>query len=291
MTNATKTIVLIHGLWMTPRSWEPFKDYYERKGYQVLAPAWPRLHGEVEAIRRDPSALAGLGLLEIFEHYDKFVRTLPEPPILIGHSFGGLTVQVLLDRGLGAAGVSIDGTAPKGILPLPWSVIRAANPVLSNPFNYRGTVDLTFPQFQYTFANTMTEADARAAYERQAIPGPGRPVFQSALGNLTPGAATTVNHLNDNRAPLLLIAGGSDHLVPPILNQVNYKKYGKSRAVTAYKEFPGRSHLIVAQEGWEEVATYALDWAETIVRSTTPMASGDSGWMNDEQLVASGGLR
>ena len=273
MKNETKTIVLIHGLWMTPRSWEPFRRFYVEQGYEVLAPAWPRLHGEVEDVRRDPSALAGLGLLEIFEHYDKFVRTLPEPPILIGHSFGGLTVQVLLDRGLGAAGVSIDGTAPKGILPLPFSVIRAANPVLFNPFNYWGTVALSFEQFRYTFANTMTEADARAAYERNAVPGPGRPVFQSALGNLTPGAATTLNHRNGDRAPLLLIAGGSDHLVPPILNQVNYKKYGKSRAVTAYKEFPGRSHLIVAQEGWEEVAAYALDWAQTAVRKAAPAFS------------------
>ena len=270
MKNEIKTIVLIHGLWMTPRSWEPFRHFYEERGYEVLAPAWPRLHGEVEEIRRDPSALAGLGLLEIFEHYDKFVRTLPEPPILIGHSFGGLAVQVLLDRGLGAAGVSIDGTAPKGILPLPFSVIRAANPVLSNPFNYGRTVALTFEQFRYTFANTMTEADARAAYEQQAVPGPGRPVFQSALGNLTPGAATMVNHLNDYRAPLLLIAGGSDHLVPPILNQVNFKKYGKSRAVTDYKEFPGRSHLIVAQEGWEEVAAYALNWVQAAIRNAAP---------------------
>lgn len=271
MNQPNKTIVLIHGLWVTPRSWESFQGFYEARGYQVFAPPWPRLHGEVEDIRADPSALAGLGLLEIFEHYAKFVRTLDEPPILIGHSFGGLAVQVLLDRGLGAAGVSIDGTPPKGILPLPWSVIRSANPVLSNPLNYWRAVSLTFEQFRYAFANTMTEADARAAYERNAIPGPGRAVFQSALGNLTPNAATTVNHLNAERAPLLLIAGGSDHLVPPVLNRVNHAKYQKSRAVTDYKEFPNRSHLIIAQEGWEEVAQYALDWAEAAVHTADPL--------------------
>ena len=273
MIEPTKTIVLIHGLWVTPRTWEPFQRFYEARGYRVFAPAWPRIHGEVEDIRRDPSALAGLGLLEIFEHYAKFVRTLDEPPILIGHSFGGLTVQVLLDRGLGAAGVSIDGTPPRGILPLPWSVIRSANPVLSNPLNYWRTVMLSFEQFRYTFANTMTEADAREAYERQAIPGPGRTVFQSALGNLTPNAATTINRRNDDRAPLLLIAGGSDHLVPPVLNRVNHVKYQQSRAVTDYKEFPNRSHLIIAQEGWQDVAQHALDWAETAVPHRRPIAS------------------
>jgi pimeloyl-ACP methyl ester carboxylesterase len=270
MKTETKTIVLIHGLWMTPRSWEYFRNFYEEKGFQVFAPAWPRLRGEVEEIRRDPSALAGLGLLEVFEHYEKFVLSLDEAPILIGHSFGGLAVQVLLDRGLGAAGVSIDGTPPKGILPLPFSVIKAANPVLSNPFNYWRTVALTFEQFRYTFAHTMPEPDARAAYARNAIPAPGRTVFQSAFGNLTPHAATTVNHLNNHRAPLLLIAGGSDHLVPPILNRINHQKYAKSRAVTEYKEFPGRSHLIVAQDGWEEVAAFALDWAQAAIRQAAP---------------------
>src|SRR3954471_8743169 len=137
MNNGSKTIVLIHGLWMTPRSWDGFRCLFEDRGCQVLTPAWPRMAGEVEAIRNDPAALAGLGLREIADHYDKVIRSLGEPPILIGHSMGGLIVQILLDRGLGAAGVSIDGTAPKGVFRLPFSVIRAANPVLSNPLNYR----------------------------------------------------------------------------------------------------------------------------------------------------------
>src|SRR3954464_14067832 len=115
MHDKTETIVLIHGLWMTPRSWEFFRSFYESRGYNVLAPAWPRMGREVEDLRRDPSALAGLGLREIVDHYARIVQALPRPPILIGHSIGGLVVQLLVDRGLGRAGVAIDSATPKGV--------------------------------------------------------------------------------------------------------------------------------------------------------------------------------
>ena len=262
MHQTTKTIVLIHGLWMTPLSWDLFRKFYEAQGYRVFTPAWSRLQGEVEDIRRNPSALAGLGITEVVDHYEKFVRALEEPPILVGHSFGGLIVQILLDRGLGAAGVAIDSATPKGIWKLPFSAIKSVNPVLSNPFNYNRTVTLTFEQFKYAFANTMSETEARSAYEQNAIPGPGRPIFQAALANFNPWAATKVNYRNHHRSPLLLIAGTQDHLVPAVQNRINYQKYAHSNALTDYKEFPYRSHMIVAQEGWQEVAEYALSWAQ-----------------------------
>jgi pimeloyl-ACP methyl ester carboxylesterase len=260
----SNTIVLIHGLWLTPRSWELFSGLYEKRGCRVLAPAWPRMKGEVEEIRRDPSALAGLGVVEIADHYEEVLRGLGEPPILMGHSFGGLIVQILLDRGLGRAGVAIDSAAPKGVFRLPFSAIRAASPVLSNPASYWGTVALTFAQFRYGFANAMTEETARAAYERYAIPGPGRPIFQAATANLHAAAATKVNYLNHDRAPLLLIAGSEDHQAPASMNRSNYRKYSRSRALTELRELAGRSHLIIAQEGWQEVAEYALTWTQTL---------------------------
>ena len=240
MNHATKTIVLIHGLWMTPRSWDLFREFYQTQGYRVFAPAWPHMDREVEAIRRDPSALAGLGITEVVEHYAKFIQSLDEPPILIGHSFGGLIVQLLLDRGLGAAGVAIDSATPKGIWKLPFSAIVSVSPVLLNPLNYWRTVALTFKQFKSAFANTMPETEARAAYDRDAIPGPGRPVFQVALANFNPWAATKVNYRNHRRSPLLLVGGTQDRLVPAVQNRINYQKYARSRAITDYKEFPHR---------------------------------------------------
>jgi pimeloyl-ACP methyl ester carboxylesterase len=257
-----KTIVLIHGLWLTPKSWDSFREHYQAQGYKVLTPAWPGLQGGVEEIRRDPSGIAGLGVQEIADYYERYIRGLDEAPILIGHSFGGLIVQILLDRGLGVAGVAIDSVAPQGVLHLPLAMLKSASPVLSNPFNYLTTVQLTFEQFRYAFANNLSEEEALRFYEEQTIPGPGRPIFQVALANLTPGAVTRVNYHNAYRAPLLLIAGSDDHQVPPSLNRSNFKKYARSEAVTAFKEFEHRTHLIVAEEGWQEVADYAIHWAE-----------------------------
>ena len=256
------SIVLIHGLWMTPHSWKPFVKYYEALGYRVAAPAWPRLKGSIEDLRREPSVLAGLGVLEIADHYDRFIRAMPEAPIVIGHSFGGLIAQILLDRGLGAAGVAIDATAPKGVFRLPFSQIKAASPVLSHPLSYNSTVMPTFDQFHYAFANTLSERDARNIYEQEVIPGPGRPLFQAALANFTPHAATTIDFRNSDRSPLLLINGSRDNLVPESVNRSTHRKYARSGAITEYKQFEARSHLIVAEPGWEEVAQFAVSWAE-----------------------------
>jgi pimeloyl-ACP methyl ester carboxylesterase len=262
MNDKKTTIVLIHGLWLTPRSWESFRAFYEERGYDVLTPAWPRIHGEVEDIRRDPSALAGLGVLEIADHYEDLIDAHNEPPIIMGHSFGGLIVQILLDRGLGAAGVAIDPAAPKGVFRLPFSALKAASGVLSNPANYWRVPPFTFEQFRYAFGNNVSEEQARKFYDRYAIPGPGRPLFQVASANLNPHAATKVDYGNDERAPLLLIAGSEDNQVPVSMVRENFKRYARSSAITEFKEFPKRSHLIAIQDGWQEVAEYALSWAQ-----------------------------
>jgi pimeloyl-ACP methyl ester carboxylesterase len=273
MAPKSNTIVLIHGAWVTPRSWDPFRGFYERRGYRVLTPPWPRLEGEVEEIRRDPSAMVGLGVKEIVDGYEQIVRLLDEPPILMGHSFGGLFVQMLLDRGLGAAGVAIDSAQPKGVLRLPFSQIRALSPVLLNPWNVKRAVSFNFDQFRYAFANTMTEREAREAFQLNAIPAPGRIVFQTGLANLNPRAATKVDYRNDSRVPLLLIAGGEDHIVPASVNRSNFRKYRRSTATTDFAEFPGRSHLTIVQAGWEEVAEYALSWAQKHVGLGTSASS------------------
>lgn len=257
----TETIILIHGLWETPRAWEAFRALYERCGHRVLAPPWPRLGEEVETIRADPSPLAGLGIAEIVDHYDGYVRALKRRPILMGHSLGGLVVQMLLDRGLGAAGVAIAPAPPKGVLRIPLSTIRSLSAVLLHPASYRGVVVLSFEQYRYAFANTMDERDARAAYERLAIPAPGRPVIQTALANVNLNSTTFVDYENGARAPLLLIVGSSDHLLPPSLVRANYKRQAVSAAVTDIQEFPGRDHLIITEPGWEEVADETLAWA------------------------------
>ena len=263
------TIVLIHGLWMTPRSWEKWVQRYQAQGYRVLAPAWPGLEGEVEAIRRDPARIAGLGLHEVIARYEEVIRGLDEAPIIMGHSFGGAITQILLDRGPGSVGVAIDSAAVKGVLPLPYSTLKSAWPLLRNPANKNKAIALTPRQFQYAFAHTLSEEESDAAYERYHVPGAARVLFQGAFANFNPRAATKINFRNRRRPPLLFIAGDADHIVPPKVNKANVRLYRKSPAVTEYQEFPGRTHFVVGQDGWEDVADYALDWATRHIPTRT----------------------
>jgi alpha-beta hydrolase superfamily lysophospholipase len=268
----TDTIVLIHGLWMSPLSWEHWIERYTRAGYRVLAPAWPGMDASVEQLRNDTTAFAHLGVTEIVDHYASIIDKLDMPPIIMGHSFGGAFTEILLDRGLGAAGVAIDPAPVKGVLRLPLSSLRSGFPVLGNPTNTHKAVMLTPEEFHYSFTNTLTAEQSAAVYERYAVPGPGRILFQAALANFNPHAATRVDFNNDDRAPLLIIGGGVDHVVPATVTQEAAGHYRKSKAVTAYKEFPGRSHYTLGQEGWEAVADYALDWAKQSVRGTAAVA-------------------
>ena len=260
-TTKPDTIVLIHGLWMTALSWEHWVERYTNRGFTVIARSWPGMDGDIEGLRRDPSVVEHLGIGEIVEYYEGIIRELARPPIIMGHSFGGAFTQILLDRGLGAAGVAIDSAPVKGLLALPFSSLKSGFPVLKNPANNHKAVMLTPEEFHYAFTNTLSEAESAKVYARYAVPGPGRVLFQGALANFNPRAATKVDFGNDDRAPLLVIAGGEDHVSPDAINRATAKHQSRSKAITAYKEFPGRSHYTLGQDGWEEVADYALDWA------------------------------
>jgi len=256
-----QTVVLIHGLWMTGRSWEQWVDRYEARGLRVLAPSWPGMNVPIEQLREDTSTIDKLGIEEIVDHYEGILREQPEPPIVMGHSFGGVFTQLLLDRGLGAAGVAIDPGPVQGLLKLAPSTLRSGWPILKNPANRHRAVALTPEEFHYAFTNTMSDEESLAVYERYAVPGPGGVLYQAALANFHPHAATHVERKSDSRAPLLLIGGGEDHIAPASQTRANARLYRHADAVTDYKEFPGRSHYIVGQAGWEEVADYALEWA------------------------------
>jgi pimeloyl-ACP methyl ester carboxylesterase len=262
-------MVLIHGAWLSSRSWESFAEHFTQRGYAVEAPEWPRKHGDVDELRANADELAGLGISEIVDHYDALIRGRDPQPVLVGHSFGGLFVQLLLDRGLGAAGVALDPAPPKGATyALAPTTLKAASPAIAHPSKLRGIVTLTFEEFNYGFTNTWDEADARAAYERYAVPETGRIFFQDGLANFAWSSPAALDYEKPDRAPLLITVGEHDNIVPPKTAQANFKKYAKSGAVTDFVEFPGRPHLLMLGEGSEEVAATVGDWLDRVLAAT-----------------------
>jgi pimeloyl-ACP methyl ester carboxylesterase len=266
------TIVLIHGMWMTPLSWEHWAERYRSQGHTVIAEAWPGLDREPEELRRDPSPLHNLGITDVVDHYDKLIRGLDSPPIVIGHSFGGLFTQLLSDRGLGAANVALGTAAPKGVLKLPLSTLRASWPALRNPFGKSNDVPLTRKQFHWCFTNALSREASDAVYDRYYIPGSARPFFQAGYANFNPNAVTKVDFRNPNRPPLLLATGAEDRIGPPSVNEATWKKQRQAPSASDHKEYPGRCHY-PGQDGWEEVADYLLAWT-TEHADGTAAASG-----------------
>jgi pimeloyl-ACP methyl ester carboxylesterase len=262
MSDATATpdtIVLIHGLWLTPRSWERWIERYASKGYRVLAPAWPGMEGEVEALNADPSRLAKLTIEQIVDHFESIIIDLERSPIIMGHSFGGTFTQVLLDRGVGAAGVGVASATVKGVRDMPLSTIKVAAPGLS-PFKKGEPVPLTSDEFHYAFTNTLSQDDSDRIYKRYHVPTASTVLREYAFANFHREAPTKVDFAREGRAPMLFIGFGEDHLMPPKVVWHNEEKYDDSVSITKYKEFPGRPHF-PSVPGWEEVADYALTWA------------------------------
>ncbi len=254
------TIVLVHGFWVTPRSWEHWITHYEAKGFQVLAPAYPGFDVEVEALNADPTPIEKLKVAEIIDRLEAIIGDLETPPIIIGHSAGGVFTQILLDHGYGAAGVAINSAPTEGVKRIPLSQVRASFPVLKNPANRHKAVGLDLDQWTYAFTNGFSDERSRELWERYHIPASGEVFWGSALANIHPGKDDSwVDYSNDDRAPLLFISGTDDHLMPPSLQRSNAKHY-KSDTITEVVEFAG-PHLLPAIDGWEEIADHALDWA------------------------------
>jgi pimeloyl-ACP methyl ester carboxylesterase len=266
----SETILFIHGGWVTPTCWDPFVSFFEAAGYRCLAPAWPGKDRSVEAIRADPTPLAGLGISEIVEHYDRIARSLDEPPVLVGHSFGGLFVQLLLDRGSAAAGIAIDSAPPKGVFALHPTTLLSLGRVLLIPFGWRKVVRWTFTEFRYAFVHTSGLDEARAIWDSQIVPDTGRPFFESAFSMFDPASPTRVDFANPNRAPLLFISGEKDRAMPPAVVRAMFRAHQASPARTEFRSIPGRTHWLIAQDGWQEVAQVCTDWIASLRATQSP---------------------
>lgn len=253
----TKTIVLIHGAWLSPASWDGVKARYEARGYTVHAVGWPHDDRPVAELRAKPHPdLGKLGVQQILQHYETFIQRLPEKPIIMGHSFGGLFTQLLADRALGAAAVAIDPGAPAGVFPGVRTLL-SATPVFLAPFGFSRALRMSEKAFAANFAQTLSPEEAAAAWEKYVVPTPGRIYYEAGVG-----IGTGVDWKNPYRPPLLMIGAEKSRIISQGAVRAAFKRHSKSPVKTDYKSFPGRSHWLMVEKGWEEVADFALDWAE-----------------------------
>ncbi|KRB78664.1 alpha/beta hydrolase [Nocardioides sp. Root190] len=254
-------VVFVHGLWLLHSSWDAWKTYVEEQGYAAVSVDWPDDAADVAAARADADSLAGTSVVDVADHVEAVIAGLDRKPVVIGHSFGGLLVQIIAGRGIAAGTVAIDPAPSKGVLPLPLSALKASFPVLGNPLNHGRTVTLTFDQFRYGFANAVSEEEARELYAAAHTPAPGRPLFQAATANLNPWAKTKAVKKNADRGPLLVVTGENDHIVPFAMANAAYKLQRRNKHhATEIVEIAGVGHSLVIDSHWREVADVALEF-------------------------------
>ena len=251
-------VVFIHGLWLLGSSWNRWATVFELAGYAPMTPGWPDDPATVAEGNAHPEVFARKKVGQVADHYTTIIGRLKKKPAVIGHSFGGLLTQIVAGRGLSVASVAIDPAPFRGVLPLPFSALKAAFPVLRNPANRNRAVPLTFAQFRFAFANAVSEAEAKELYETFAVPASGAPLFQAATANLNPGTEAKVDTTNPNRGPLLIISGEKDHVVPWAIANASFKQQKRNEGVTEIFEMKNRGHALVIDAGWREVADTAL---------------------------------
>ncbi|MDT7546389.1 MAG: hypothetical protein QOE99_2499 [Actinomycetota bacterium] len=266
-------VVFVHGLWLLPSSWNRWAALFEQGGYTAVTPGWPDDPDTVAEANAHPGVFAKKTIKHVADQFAGVISRLDKQPAVIGHSFGGLIAQILAGRGLSVATVAIDAAPSRGVLPLPISSLRAARPVLGNPFNRHRAVPLTYGQFRYAFANAVSDDEAKELFATFAVPAPGAPLFQAAAANLNPWTEAKVDNRNPARGPMLIISGERDHIVPRALSDATFKRQKRNPGVTEFVEMKNRGHSLTIDHGWRDVADTALAFLQRSI-SRSPSGAG-----------------
>ncbi|MFT3794862.1 alpha/beta hydrolase [Flavobacterium sp.] len=261
-TENSRTILFITGAFVSHTIWDEWKIFFESKGYTTLAPSWPYKDACAEILRSrhpDPE-VASMRLAQLVEHFKNVAISLPEKPIIIGHSIGGLVAQILNNRGLASAVVAIHSVPPQGIFTFKLSFLIAGWGPLGLFTSAQKTFLMNFRQWQYAFTNGMPLEWQEKGYEQFAIPESKRIVRDTTT------SAAKVDFGKPHR-PMLFVAGSTDHTIPASLNKSNYTKYTHADSVRDYAEFE-RNHFVLGQPGWQEIALYIDQWLQKNNRKT-----------------------
>ncbi|MBZ4035445.1 alpha/beta hydrolase [Flavobacterium sp. 17A] len=253
----SKNIVLIHGNFVNEKTWAEWKEYYERKGYTVYAPANPGHDGNPADLRaKVHPELTTTGFIAIVHNIAKLIDSLPEKPLVIGHSMAGMAALKLVELGKAAAGVSIDGAPPKNVFP-PFQTLKTVLPAFgffSSKKYFMGSREW----YDYAFFNTIPETQKKIAFEKFAVPESYKVSRELVLNSFS-----NINFKKPHE-PILFIGGGNDHIFPPNLTETIARKYRANAGRVDLKIFDGKSHFICGEPGWESVADYILNWYEAL---------------------------
>ncbi|MFT3704608.1 MAG: alpha/beta hydrolase [Agriterribacter sp.] len=253
----SKTIVLIHGNFVNNATWAQWKQYYEHKDYTVYTPANPGHEGTPSALRKQVHPdLVKTGFIDVVKNIAALIDTLPEKPLVIGHSMAGMATLKLVELGKAAAGVSIDGAPPKNVFP-PFQTLKTALPAFGL-FSFKPFYMGTRKWYDYAFFNTTPDSEKEKAFEDFAVPESykvSRELVLDSYSNID---------FKKQHQPILFIGGGSDHIFPPTLTKTIAGKYSDTASKVDVKIFEGKSHFICGEKGWESVADYILDWYEKL---------------------------
>lgn len=256
----SKTIILIHGNFVNNSTWQEWKNHYERKGYKVYTPANPGHEGNPEQLRNNVHPdLVKTGFTDVVNNIIKLIDTLPEKPLVIGHSMAGMAVMKLIELDKAAAGVSIDGAPPKNVFP-PFQTLKAALPAFgffSSSKYFMGSRKW----YDNGFFNTLPESDRKQAFDEFAVPESFKVSRELVLNSYS-----NINFKKPH-APLLFIGGGKDNIFPAELTRTIAGKYSDQKSRVDLKIFEDKSHFICGEPGWEKVADSILEWYEHLARA------------------------
>jgi len=249
----SKAIVFIHGLFLNNEIWAEWETFCKEKGYTTYTPAYPGHEGTPSELRKNaPDSLGYVTFTEVVNKMEAFIESLPEKPIIVGHSMGALVAQKLVEKELAEAAIIISSAPPKGLITLKFSFAQS-NLGLLNPFKGNSIHYPTKKWFHYAFTNTLSREESDSIFDKYVVPE-SRHIPRETLKK-----AGKIDFKKPH-APMLFISGKEDHIIPASLNKKNFKRYKDENSLREHKIFQGRDHFIASEDGWEEVATYIYNW-------------------------------
>ncbi|CAM3547474.1 alpha/beta fold hydrolase [Flavobacterium chungbukense] len=251
--------MFITGAFINHSCWEEWITFFENEGYKTVAPPWPYKNETAETLRQSNSnsKIASIRLKDLLDYYTEIIEKLPEKPILIGHSYGGLLTQLLLQKDLGSAGICMHSIPPSNLIYFNFSYYRKIWSTFDFFHSRKKNYLLPFKKWQYYFTNQMCFEEQKATYEKLVIPE-SKLVFCDIFSN------SAKIDFKKKHAPILFLSGSEDHFVAASIQYANFKKYKNIHSITCYKEFKDNQHFVLNQQNWECIAAFITNCLEKI---------------------------